>query len=301
MTLWEILNYNLVDVDGYNFTVYRLFLLLFIFIGIRLSVWFIRKLLLNRFRLVRSIDKGKQFAIIQLTTYIIYVIGVTIAFEIAGVGLSIFWAGSAALLVGVGLGLQQTFNDLVSGLILLFEGSVRVGDIIELDGVLVGKVISIGLRTSTLDTRDSIVIIVPNSKFIVEKVINWSSNNRPTRFIVSVGVVYNSDVLLVQKLLIEAAMQQEDVVKIPQSTSPSPLEREMPFVRFQNFGESSLEFDLLFWTTNMWEIEIIKSHIRFTIDKLFRENNIILAFPQRDLHFKIDDEWIEKLRKVLGK
>ncbi len=195
-------------------------------------------------------------------------------FQTLGIRVSLLLAGSAALLVGVGLGLQQTFNDLVSGLILLFEGNVRVGDIIEIN-TLIGRVIAIGVRTSKVETRENVTIIVPNSKFIVDNVINWSHNKKLTRFTITVQASYNSDPGIVRQSLMKSVKQHRDVVDKP-----------APIVRLQDFGEIGLHFDLLFWTHNIWRIESLKSEIRFSILKDFKENNITIPFPQRDLHIK---------------
>jgi small-conductance mechanosensitive channel len=298
MTLEDFLNYRLIDIEGYRLTVYRLLIILVIYLATRFLAWFVRKMMERRLLYMRrNMDNGRLQSIVQLTTYFIYITGITIALESIGLDISIFWAGSAALLVGVGLGLQQTFNDLICGLILLFEGNVKVGDIIQLDEGLIGKVTSIGLRTSTVETRDSIVIVVPNSKLIVENVINWTNNHRAARFVVSVGVAYESDVELVRQKLIEAAIAQPDVIK-PDNQSPDTKHLEMPFVRFKNFGESTLDFEVLFWTVNAWDIEQLKSDIRFQIALLFREANISIAFPQRDIHIKVEEIPWEKLQTL---
>lgn len=182
-------------------------------------------------------------------------------------------AGSAALLVGLGFGIQQIFNDLVSGIILLFEGNLKVGEIIQLENDIVGKVTMIGLRTSKIRTRDDITMIIPNSKFISDKVINWSQDQSTTRFQVEVGVAYGSDVELVTRLLLESAKENQAVETKPE-----------PFVRFSDFGESSLNFQLLFWTNESFRCENVKSKLRYTIDRKFRENNVQIPFPQRDVH-----------------
>ncbi len=223
-------------------------------------------------RLTNVIDRGRAKAMYQLFSYVVFVIFLLIALEFVGVKITILLAGSAALLVGLGLGIQSLFNDFVSGILLLFEGTISVGDIVEVDG-LVGQVKNIYLRTSEIETRSRIIIIVPNHKLVSENVINWSHNRDITRFEVNVGVAYGSDVQLVKKLLEEAANEHEKVSKIPE-----------PVARFINFGDSSLDFELLFFTKNMFIIEFIKSDLRFAIDKKFRENKVTIPFPQRDVH-----------------
>lgn len=223
-------------------------------------------------RLTNVIDRGRAKAIFQLFSYVVFVIFFLIALEFIGVKITILLAGSAALLVGLGLGIQSLFNDFVSGILLLFEGTISVGDIVEVDG-LVGQVKNIYLRTSEIETRRRIIIIVPNHKLVSESVINWSHNRDITRFEVNVGVAYGSDVQLVKRLLEEAASEHDEISKIPE-----------PVARFINFGESSLDFELLFFTKSMFIIEFIKSDLRFAIDKKFRQNKVTIPFPQRDVH-----------------
>ena len=166
------------------------------------------------------------------------------------------------------------FFDIVSGVILLFEGTIRVGDIVDIGG-LVGKVRKVDFRTSKIETRDNQVIIVPNSKLVEDNVINWSHNRSQTRFVIKVGVAYGSDMRLVQRLLIEAAKEHPSVSKL-----------HAPLARLVDFGESSVDFELLFWSSDSFRIEFIKSDIRFEIDRLFREHGVTIPFPQRDVHMK---------------
>lgn len=266
-----------------------LFILAIIYFGARFLIWTLQRVISRRLSRVKSIDKGKQFAILQITKYIIYVIAISIMLTRMHIGSAIF-AGSAALFVGIGFGLQQIANDLISGLIILFEGRVKVGDMVEMNDT-VGRITSIGIRTSTVETRDSIEIIVPNSKFISDNVINWSSNrSASTRFQITVGVAYGSNVELVKEKLVEAAYAHEDIVSKP----------EKPYVLFNDFADNSLDFELHFWTANTWDIEIVRSDLRFTINKLFREVNITIAFPQRDVHLTVDDTDVNKLKKVFS-
>jgi small-conductance mechanosensitive channel len=222
----------------------------------------------------KRFDKGRGHALFQIIKYIIVVLALIGTLDIVGIKITLLLAGSAALLVGVGLGLQQVFNDIVSGIILLFEGSVSVGDIVELNNI-VGKVNSISVRTSKIETRDRIVIIVPNSKLVSDNVINWSHKRDVTRFNIKVGVAYGSDVKLVMKLLVEAAKEHPDIVSNPEPAS-----------RLIDFGESSLDFELLFFTKKMFDIEFIRSEIRVSIEEKFNKHHVTIPFPQRDLHLK---------------
>ena len=167
----------------------------------------------------------------------------------------------------------------MSGIFILIEGTIKVNDVIEMDG-MVGKIMSVNLRTSKVFTRDGIMIIVPNHKFIIEKITNWSHHSESTRFKVEVGVAYGSDVYKVKDILLQCAKGHPEVIRAAQSDLHNPL------VRFVDFGDSSLKFELFFWTTNIFYVENIKSDLRFSIDKMFREQHITIPFPQRDLHIK---------------
>ena len=265
------IDYTLFSFENYNFKISNIFFAVLILLAARLIAWIVVQLVLYNYYRQKRINRGSQYAINQLFTYFIYVIAVLAALESLGIHMTVIWGGAAALLVGVGLGLQQTFNDLISGIILLFERTVEVGDVVEIDG-MVGTVRKIGLRTSLVETRHNITVIVPNSKLTIQNVINWSHYDSKARFSVNVGVAYGSDTQLVKNLLLEAARGHGAVVKYPS-----------PFVRFTDFGDSSLVFELHFWSQEFMRIEDVQSEIRFEIDRLFRENGITIPFPQRDV------------------
>lgn len=272
--LKSFLEFTILEVRNYHITLFDILVLILIFSIARFLIWVIQKFLKRKIFTRGVVDAGRQFALIQLIKYFIYLISTLFAFQAMSIDISLLLAGSAALLVGVGLGLQQTFNDLVSGLILLFEGNVSVGDIIEIQQ-LVGRVTAIGIRTSKVETRDAVTIIVPNSKFIVDNVINWSHNQMLNRFSVKVNTSYNCDPEHVRQVLLDCIKPYKEIVEKPGA-----------FVRLNNFGDNSLEFELLFWTTNVWRIEAMKSDIRFSIYKSFKENDIHIPYPQRDVHIR---------------
>ncbi len=222
-----------------------------------------------------KLDKGTGWSIFSIIKYFIWVIIIVLVLDTFGVKITILLASVAALLVGVGLGIQQLFSDLASGIITLVERNLKVSDVIQLDDGTVGRVLSIGLRTSKIRTRDNIIMIVPNSNFVNDSIINWSHMERSTRFYVQVGVAYGSDVKLVEKVLLDCAAKHEGVSKTPS-----------PFVRFYDFGDSSLVFQLYFWVERSFFIENIKSDLRFYISDAFRDNKIHIPFPQRDVHIK---------------
>jgi len=270
MTFNEIVKYKLLVLDDYTLNVYNLLMAvgILVFTKIMLSIF---SFLVHR---REDLDTGRRHSLILLVKYFVWVIAIIACIQSVGIRLSFLWGGIAALGVGIGLGLQQLFNDLVSGVFLLFEGSVQVEDTIEVDGV-VGRVKEINLRTSQIITQDETVFIVPNHKFVSEKVINWSHNYEKTRFIVEVGVAYGSDVELVTRILLECAKEHSDICDQPQ-----------PFVRFNDFGESSLNFTLYFWSEHIFVVGNTRSDLRYAIDRKFRESKVEIPFPQRDLHLK---------------
>ncbi|MBN2669207.1 MAG: mechanosensitive ion channel [Bacteroidales bacterium] len=274
MSIKEFINYEIIHTGKYQITVYEIIIsvviILLAILGLRLIKSFFRRLENNN-----KIDSGASSSIFKIVKYIIWVIIISIVLQTYGIDVTVLVAGSAALFVGLGFGLQNLFNDFASGLIILFERTLKVGDIVEFDGGIVGEVINIGLRTSEIKDRNNIIILVPNSKLVNEKVINWSHFDKTTRFSVKVGVAYDSDVEKVKTLLLQAARSHPKIVNHPEA-----------FVRFSNFGESSLDFELFFWTIDNFIVEHIKSDLRFEINKLFRAHKVIIAFPQLDVHIQ---------------
>jgi small-conductance mechanosensitive channel len=241
-----------------------------------LVLWILKKVLFRK-KNMSKLKEGNLFSLYQVIKYIAWIIAILSILDSFGVKLNVLLASSAALLVGMGFGLQTVFNDFVSGIILLFEGSTKVGDILEVDGDVI-KIKRIGLRTSEGINRDDIIVILPNSKITSNKVINWSHQSKKTRFRIKVGVAYGSDVDLVIKLLIESALEQEHIT-----------DKESVIARFIDFGNSSLDFELLFYSTNIFRIENVKSDIRRTINQKFTENGITIPFPQMDVYLKTKD------------
>jgi small-conductance mechanosensitive channel len=282
-TIQQILEFRLLKFSNYQLTISDILLIAVIIVLCSYSLKLIGAIL-DRFVESKRIDNRNRITISTLLKYLIWVIAIILSLDVIGVKITILLAGSAALLVGLGLGLQQIFSDIVSGIFLLLEGSVKIGDIMEVDGI-VGKVLKINLRTSEVLTRAGIIIIVPNHKFIVENVVNWSHNATTTRFTVTVGVSYNSDATLVKKILLECAISHGSIV------DRKPYEA---VVRLIDFGGSSLDFELLFWSKEGFSIENIKSDLRFMILSKFRKNGIEIPFPQRDLNLRTGFNFIEK-------
>ncbi len=270
MNWTDVFDYELLTLGNFRLTAGAVLVMLIVLAVARLVVW-ISLRLLRRFFDRRGVDVGRRYAIETFFKYFVYFFALVEGLHLAGADLTPLLYGSAGLLVGVGIGIQQTFNDLASGLILLAEGSTDVGDVVQV-GELVGRVTRIGIRTSEIVTRDHISIIIPNSKLVTEQVINWSTNQQPTRFHVDVGVAYSSDVQLVTRLLLEAARNHPQVLDTP-----------APRVQFRAFGNSSLDFRLFFWTTELMPVEFIRSDLRYRILELFRQHQVEIPFPQRDL------------------
>lgn len=272
--LSEILHYEFIKIGVFSLNLIKIFYAALIIIGARVIFFLTYRLILSRFYKRRKIDTGRRFAINRMIKYTIYLLAILMAVRATGIELSLIWAGGAALLAGIALGMQNTFADLVGGIILLIEGKVEVGDVVIVDE-MVGTIKTIGLRTSQIETLDNIMKIVPNSKLVSENVTNWSSGGQIARFQVKVGVSYGSDITLVTDLLIQAAQEHRDVARKPQ-----------PKVMFRDFGNSSLDFELHFFSSELLRIEFIRSEIRYRIVELFRENKVEIPFPQRDVWFK---------------
>ena len=217
-------------------------------------------------------DKIKFNVIYGYFRWLIYLIILLITLDSVGVDVTAIFAASAALLIGVGLALQTLFQDIISGVFILIDQSVHVGDIIEIEDK-VGRVEEIKLRTTRAVTIDNKVLIIPNHLYLTNSLYNWTQNGTTTRESVSVGVAYGSDVELVKKLLIQAA-----------STHPEVLSEPEPTVVFTDFGDSSLDFKIIFTINDSFKAQFPMSDIRFEIDRLFREHNVTIPFPQRDIH-----------------
>ena len=217
-------------------------------------------------------DKSKFDGVFGYFRWLIYLVILLITLHSVGVNVTAIFAASAALLIGIGLALQTLFQDIISGVFILIDQSVHVGDIIEIDGK-VGRVEEIKLRTTRAVTIDNKVLVIPNHLYLTNSLYNWTQNGTLTRESVSVGVAYGSDVQLVKRLLLQAANTHPSVIDIPE-----------PTVVFTNFGDSSLDFKIVFTLSDSFKAQFPKSDIRFEIDRLFRENNVSIPFPQRDIH-----------------
>ena len=242
--------------------------------GTFLASWIIQKLLIDGILARRQVEIGVRSSIAKLVHYVLIFVGFVVALLALGFEFTKLTIMLSALGVGIGFGLQGVVNNFVSGLILLFERPVRVGDYIEI-GVNWAEIQKIGLRATTVQTFDQADVIIPNADLITNQVINWTLSNRRVRLIVPVGVAYGSDVALVMETLLTCARK-----------SPNVANRPEPQVLFLRFGESSLDFELRVWVLDAEERMKVQSELHQAVDRSFREAKIEISFPQRDLHLR---------------
>lgn len=272
-TIKDIFNYELIRVGSdENSIVISVGLLLLVVAVFIISSFVLRLIRMFLTRNLTSGDQSRFITVFNFIKYIIYILVLLATLSAAGINITILLTASAALFVGLGLALKELFQDIIGGLFILIDKSLLVGDVIEING-RVGRVFDIKLRTTRALTRDDKVIIIPNHKFISDTILNYTQNHQTTQENVQVGIAYGSDVNFVKELLLKCAGEQRGVLKTPK-----------PFVLFEDFGESSLKFGVYFFITDSFIDPRIKSEIRFKIENAFRENNIIIPFPQRDLH-----------------
>jgi small-conductance mechanosensitive channel len=242
-------------------------------------LWFIsiaiRNILQNRVLAHTSLDIGQRYSFSRITSYLFFLAGLVIGLQSAGINLNSVLVVSGAVGIGVGLGLQSLANNFVCGLVLLLERPIRLGDRVDVAGVL-GDVVRMAGRSTWVRTNENVVIIVPNAEFISNRVVNWTVNDPQVRFSLPLGVSYNSDPEKVRAVLLATAAQHPDVLK-----SPSPD------VLFTGFGDSALNFELRVWSTRQVHTPmILKSDLYFAVFRALTENGIEIPFPQRDLHLK---------------
>lgn len=247
-----------------------LLVVLLIYVSGKLKTWLVERLLARS-----RIDIGVQQAVGSIFRYVLLAIGFMIILQTAGIDLSALTVLAGALGIGIGFGLQNVTNNFVSGLIILLERPIKIGDRIEV-GNITGNVVKISPRATTVVNNDNIAVIVPNSEFIASQVINWSHTNRDVRLNFPVGVSYKSDPEVVQKVLLEVATGHPGILKEHRSD-----------VLLQEFGDSSLNFILRVWTRDYATTPgVLRSDLNYAITKKFKEHGIEVPFPQRDLHIR---------------
>ena len=256
-------------------TIGGILLLVFLFASVIIVERILQRLLIRRFLSKTRLQPSLQYGLSRIFGYTLIAIGFYVAFQAVGFDLSSLAIVAASVGVGVGFGLQNIINNFVSGIIILAERPISIGDRIEVAGVA-GRVTKIQLRSTTVVTNDNITMIVPNADFISNTVTNWSHGDPKVRIRVPVGVAYGSDLKLLQRLLLEAAAEH-----------PKALRDPSPVVLFNEFGDSSLNFELGVWTQEMTAAPIhFTSEMNFIIEQKLRENDIEIPFPQRDLHVR---------------
>ncbi len=272
--LIQQLTAEILPIGQQNYSILDLMTLTVIFVGLIMGSSILTNVLRTQVLQVTRIQRGWQEAIATVTKYLLIVIGGLVILQIWGLDLSSLTLIASALGIGLGFGLQNIAKDFGSGLVLIFEQTIKVGDFIELTDYM-GTVEHIGGRSTLIRTLDQVSIIVPNSRFLEGEVINWSHLNPISRLHIPVGVAYQSDVHHVQAALLEAGNHHPEVLKQPQ-----------PQVFFIGFGDSALEFELLVWIATPSRQPIIKSELNFEIEAALKRHNIEVPFPQRDLHVK---------------
>jgi small-conductance mechanosensitive channel len=256
-------------------SLFQIFLLIALLIAV---FWFssrTKRFLFNRFLAKSGLDRSLQYAIAQIVSNIVLIVGIFIVLDNAGIHLGALTVFAGAVGVGVGFGLQNIASNFISGLVILAERPITVGDRVEVAGI-VGQVQHIRARSTVIVTNDNITMIVPNSKFIDSPVTNWTYGDPRVRFRIPVGVAYGSDIDKVRAALIAAGKE-----------NPHTLSDPEPSVFLEKFGESSIEFELVVWSSEMsYRPRRYRSDLNFAIEKKLREAGIELAFPQRDLHIR---------------
>jgi len=268
----EFLDFGITFGQGENaihLTIGLVLLLMFSLFAVSIILKWIRKLATRR---LEEVDKNKFFSVFKFIKYVTYIIVFFFVVSQSGINITPFLAASAALLVGLGLALQDLFQDIIGGIFIILDKSLLVGDVIEVEDK-VGRVIEIKLRTTRAITRDDKIIIIPNHILIRNSIYNYTQNRKTTRESITIGVAYGSDTRLVEKLLLECANKHSNVLNNPKA-----------FVTFEDFGDSALIFNLNFFINESFRAPKMKSDIRFHIDEIFRQHNISIPFPQRDVH-----------------
>jgi small-conductance mechanosensitive channel len=271
----KVLHHPLFSVGQTPFTLWTLIVILFWLLLVLIGNWLLRRFIVQRLLKRTRFDPSLQYAINKISGYVFITLGFFIALQVNNVNLSSLTVIAGAVGVGVGFGLQNIINNFVSGLIILAERPITIGDRIEV-GNVAGQVTRINLRSTIVVTNDNISIIVPNSDFISRTVTNWSHGDPRVRIRLPVGVAYGTDPEKLRRLLLEVAREHSSV-----------LTEKPPEVFFSGFGDSSLNFELAVWTAEMtFKPRRFRSELYYAIEKKLRENGIEIPFPQRDLHLR---------------
>jgi len=260
---------------GVNLSLFQIFLLVALLIAV---FWFssrTKRFLFNRFLAKSGLDRSLQYAIAQIVSNIVLIVGIFIVLDNAGIHLGALTVFAGAVGVGVGFGLQNIASNFISGLVILAERPITVGDRVEVAGIA-GQVQHIRARSTVIVTNDNITMIVPNTKFIDSPVTNWTYGDPRVRFRIPIGVAYGSDVDKVRDALVAAAREH-----------PAALSDPAPSVFLDKFGDSTIDFELVVWSQEMsYRPRRFKSDLNFLIDKHLHAAGIEIPNPQRDLHIR---------------
>lgn len=271
----EFFNSPLFRIDGFDFTLWILLYLALLIFALFFITARLNRLIVYRLLSGSKVELGVRIAVGSIVRYLVIVIGLIVIFQTAGVNLSSITIIFGALGVGIGFGLQNITNNFVSGLIILLERPIKVGDRIEVSGVA-GNVVKISMRATTIITNDNITIIVPNSEFISGTVINWSHTNRQVRFHFPIKVSYREDPERVKRIVREIASEHPGILKVPK-----------PNLLFREFGDSSLDFELRVWTKEFTDRPgMLKSQLYYKIFARFRQEGIEIPYNQLDVHLR---------------
>jgi small-conductance mechanosensitive channel len=271
----KVLNYPFLHVGRTPVTLWTILAVLFWLVLVLVVNWMLRRFIVQRLLKRTHFDASLQYAIGKIVGYLFVALGFFIALEVNDVNLSSLAVIAGAVGVGVGFGLQNIINNFVSGLIILAERPITIGDRIEV-GNVAGQVVKISMRSTTVVTNDNIAIIVPNSELTSHAVTNWSHGDPRVRIRLPVGVAYGTDPEKLRPVLLEVAKEHPKVL-----TAPAPE------VFFNGFGDSSLNFELAVWTAEMSsKPRRFRSELYYAMEKKLRENQIEIPFPQRDLHLR---------------
>lgn len=273
-TIIGSLVWKLIPLGETSYSVLDLFILIALFTGVVLLAGTAKKLLRSRVLRLTGLSRAAQETVAQVATYGIIFLGTIVVLQLWGLDLSSLTIFAGVLGVGIGLGLQGIAKEFISGLVLIFERPIRVGDFVNV-GELMGTVERISVRSTEIRTLDELSIIVPNSRFLEAEVVNWTHNSPVSRVVLPVGVAYGSNLSVVRSALIDAAKEHADVLAEPP-----------PRVFFKGFGDNSLKFDLLIWIAEPDKQFRIKSDLYFRIEAIFRHRKVEIPFPQRDLHVR---------------
>ena len=262
VTFNDFLRFKLLSFDSFKIDFADILIVISVFFGTKIATNLTKLYFARRFKNNPNIDAGTEFVYNQLAKYFIYVSSILLCFKLLGI---------------------DVFKDMIAGIVLLFEGNLRVGDIVEINGKtktaahsnesMVAKIVKINVRTTQIQTREGNVLIIPNTHLTQDRIENWSHGSELTRFTIKLAVAYGADLSLIERLLKQAALAHPKVKK------NNPV-----MVRLADFGDAGLELELVFWADQSWDINNYKSEIRFEIDRLFRAYSIEIPFPQRVLH-----------------